>query len=163
MAEPHTYTDSPVVERGHPLLGAFAPDGRIRIDGGPERLRQLLGHDFVGLVFATNATDAAAVVRAARSRPWHVAARLFVVLPPDVSPAGLPASVRVAVTEDGELARHYANGAGPVWWLARPDGHLAAKDERGERFASALTAAVGATGTDAPHRLPVGYQRPEGM
>lgn len=58
MAEPYVYDDSPIVDRGtHPLLGHFAPDGWVTIDGRPERIRRLLGDGFVVLCFGTEPED----------------------------------------------------------------------------------------------------------
>jgi hypothetical protein len=44
---------------------------------------------------------------------------------------------------DTELLGVYGAARG-TWWIVRPDGRLAAKGERGERFADALNTAVGA-------------------
>ncbi|QFZ21201.1 FAD-dependent monooxygenase [Saccharothrix syringae] len=142
MAEPHHYTDSPLVRTGHPLLGAFAPDGEVLVDGARTRLRRLLGAGFVGLLVARDAREAAGLAEAAWTRQWDVPARLVAVLPPGAATDGLPAEVTAAVAVDDALARTYGTG----WWLVRPDGHLAARDERGERFASGLQAAAGIVG-----------------
>src|SRR5215470_2752294 len=64
MAEPYTYTDSAIVQRagGDPMLGSFAKDGRITAGGEKSRLRRLLGEQFVGLVFASDAKRAGELV-----------------------------------------------------------------------------------------------------
>lgn len=148
MAEPFTYTGSPLVRTGHPLLGAFAPDGRVVVDGVPTRLRTLLGAGFVGLVFASTGAEAADVAEAAWARPWDVPARLVAVLPPGAPVDGLSAEITVATAVDDGLD---AYGSG--WWLVRPDGHLAARDRSGESFPSALRAAAGIVGAELVDRV----------
>ncbi|PRY45228.1 FAD-dependent monooxygenase [Umezawaea tangerina] len=142
MAEPYTYTDSPLVRTGHPLLGAFAPDGPVVVDGRQTRLRTLLGAGFVGLVFASDASEAADVAEAAWARPWDVPARLVAVLPPGASADGLSPEITVATAVDDALEVY-----GTGWWLVRPDGHLAARDGLGESFPSALRASAGIVGS----------------
>ncbi|HEX5404680.1 MAG TPA: FAD-dependent monooxygenase [Pseudonocardiaceae bacterium] len=151
MAEPYVYTDSPIVQPAgdDPLLGSFAPDMRVTFDGGPTRLRRLLGRRFVGLCFAATAARAAELVEQARSGKWDAPAGLVVVLPSGVSADRLPADVRIARSEDTELLARYGIERG-TWWLARPDGHLAARGEHGDGFATALRTAAG-VGT-ANHR-----------
>ncbi|WP_222598406.1 FAD-dependent monooxygenase [Lentzea tibetensis] len=144
MAEPYHYTDSAIIQKGHPLLGAFAPDGRVYVNGSPTRLRRLLGDEFVGLVFARNRIEAVEMIDAAQLRPWPLPANLVVVLPYGSSVAGLPPEVTVAMAEDERLFDTYGTG----WWLARPDGHLAATGHRGEEFFSALRAAAGIVASD---------------
>jgi len=144
MAEPYTYTDSAIVQRagGDPMLGSFAKDGRITVGGEKSRLRRLLGEQFVGLVFASDAKRAGELVTAARSRPWDIDAQLVVVLPPDAAAGELPTDVRVVRTADGDLLAAYGAARG-TWWVARPDGHLAARGERGEDFSLALRTSAG--------------------
>ncbi|WP_083753574.1 FAD-dependent monooxygenase [Actinosynnema sp. ALI-1.44] len=150
MAEPYTYTDSPIVQTGHPLLGAFAPDGWVRVNGTRTRLRQLLGAQFVGLFFAADGVE---IVEAARSNPWNVLPGLVLVLPPGAPTNEPPLGVTVAVAEDDQLATTYGALSGPVWWLARPDGHLAARGEDGADFARALRESIGIP-TSQAHRQP---------
>jgi 3-(3-hydroxy-phenyl)propionate hydroxylase len=169
MAEPYVYTESSIVQPAgagagagtgaDALLGSFAPDGHLHADGERTRLRRLLGHGFVGLLFAPDAARAAALVEKARSKPWAVPARLVVVLPAgapdgslpaDSSPAdSLPADVVVARTGDSALLTAYGADRA-TWWLARPDGHLAARGESGADFAAALRMAVGTPSQDRP-------------
>ncbi len=127
---------------GHPLLGAFAPDGPVVVDGRQTRLRTLLGAGFVGLVFASDASEAADVAEAAWARPWDVPARLVAVLPPGASADGLSPEITVATAVDDALEVY-----GTGWWLVRPDGHLAARDGLGESFPSALRASAGIVGS----------------
>ena len=142
MAEPYVYTDSPIVQKGHPLLGTFAADGRVHVDGAATRLRRLLGESFVGLIVAADAGRAADLVEAIRSQPWPVAARLVVLLPAGSPIDGLAAEATVATGEDAALLEIYGAQAG-TWWLARPDGHLAAQGEHGQQFGPALRTALG--------------------
>ncbi|UBU17872.1 FAD-dependent monooxygenase [Nonomuraea gerenzanensis] len=146
MAQPYTYDDSPIVQTGHPMLGSFARDGHLRMNGGRTRLRRLLGAEFVLLVFAATAERAKELIDAARSRPWVVPARVVAVLPLDGSARPLPAGVEVARAEDAEVAQAYGSVQG-TWWLVRPDGHLAARGARGEEVAPALGAAIGSPAT----------------
>jgi 3-(3-hydroxy-phenyl)propionate hydroxylase len=151
MAEPYVYTDSPIVQRrgDDALLGSFAPDGRVRVGAESTRLRRLLGDGFVGLCFAPDAARAAELVDGARARPWRVPARLVAVLPAGTAAGDLPAHVTVAHAEDPALLRDY-DGEHGTWWLARPDGHLAARGDHGEDFAAALHAGAGDTREDRP-------------
>ncbi|RVU23853.1 FAD-dependent oxidoreductase [Streptomyces antnestii] len=152
MAEPYVYKESPIVQAGDDaLLGSFAPDGHVDVDGERTRLRRLLGDGFVGLCFATEAASATEFVVDARAKPWHLPARLVVVLPAGASAQGLPADVVVAHTDDPSLLGPYGADAG-TWWLARPDGHLAACGKEGGGFADALSMAVR---SPAPYRHPV--------
>jgi 3-(3-hydroxy-phenyl)propionate hydroxylase len=145
MTEPYVYTDSPIVQQaaGDPLLGSFAPDGKICQPGLPSRLRRLFGAQFVGLYFATGAADARLFVERASSRPWAVPVRLVLVLPPGSDATSLPADVLVVHDQDGALRKTYGGAA--LWWVVRPDGHLAASGtgESAGGFARALLGAVG--------------------
>lgn len=144
MAEPFVYQDSPIVQAAgdEPLLGTFAPDALVTLGGEPTRLRRLLGRRFVGLCFATSAARAAQLVEGARSNEWEAPAELVVVLPGDATTEDLPADVRFVRSGDAEPLAGYGVERG-TWWLARPDGHLAACGDRGEDFASALRTAAG--------------------
>ena len=138
-----------------PLLPTSTPGGRAPsnkkyerscylFDGGPTRLRRLLGQRFVGLCFASSGSRAAELVAKARSREWAVPAELVVVLPADAPTEGVPGGVRVVRSEDTALLARYGVARG-TWWLARPDGHLAARGNDGEDFAAALRTAAGVT------------------
>jgi 2-polyprenyl-6-methoxyphenol hydroxylase and related FAD-dependent oxidoreductases len=151
MAEPYVYRDSPLVEAdpGVPLLGAFAPDGVVDVDGTRTRLRRLLGDGFVALCFAPDARAAEALAAQVRARPADPPVRIVAVLP-DPAPAGaLPPEVTVARAADAALLAVY--GAGPgTWWLVRPDGHLAARGRSGAEFTAALHRAIGSPALDRP-------------
>jgi 2-polyprenyl-6-methoxyphenol hydroxylase-like FAD-dependent oxidoreductase len=144
---PRAYGDSPLIQdaAGDPLLGSPAPDGRVLADGEPTGLRRLLGDGFVGLCFAADTARATALIAGVRSRPWKIPATLAVVLPAGVPmPSPDPCAWTVQVHSlDTELLGVYGAARG-TWWIVRPDGRLAAKGERGERFADALNTAVGA-------------------
>jgi 2-polyprenyl-6-methoxyphenol hydroxylase-like FAD-dependent oxidoreductase len=159
MAEPYVYTDSPVVQQGDPLLGRFAPDGRVWVGGVPTRLRRLLGAEFVGLIFAPSVAEVATLAEAARSRPWDVPARLVGVLPPGARAEGLPSGITAALVQNDRLMRTYGGSARPVWWLVRPDGHLSARGERGEQFPDALRASVGARASTVDRSIVKGHHR----
>jgi len=139
MAEPFTYPGSALVQDGHPLLGTFARDAVVHVDGAPTRLRRLLGAGFVVLVLADSGRAAAGVVGAARLRDGDLPVRVVAVLPPGAPTDGLPPHVTVAVAQDATPAGTY----GPGWWLVRPDGHLAAHGPGGPEFPEVLRAAAG--------------------
>lgn len=142
MAQPYVYTESPIIDRGEPLLGTFARDGRIRSpDGDRGRLRTLLGRGFVGLVVAQDARSAAELVAEIRSPRWPVETRLVALLPTGVSTGELPPDVVAVQAEDqGLFATYHAGTSG--WWLIRPDGHLAARGTTGADFWSAVHRAI---------------------
>lgn len=127
LAQPFSYADSPLIDRGGsapglPELGGVAPDAAVRCpaDQTIRRLRELLGGRFVLLLVGGDAMQA---TRLAESLP---------------APAQRP-PIRVVASGLGEphpgvtlldditrrLERVYAP-SGPRAWLIRPDGHLAA-------------------------------------
>lgn len=144
MAEPYVYTDSPIVRPAgdDPLMGAFAPDFTVRVEGEPTRLRRQFGECFLGLVVAEDGARAAQLVTQMKARQWDVPARLVAVLPAGASTEDLPQDVRVVRAEDTELLPTYGGRPG-TWWLVRPDGHLAARGEDGADFAAALHLGAG--------------------
>ncbi|HEX6074165.1 MAG TPA: FAD-dependent monooxygenase [Micromonosporaceae bacterium] len=149
MAEPYVYTDSPIVQRlpGDPLMGSFAPDGRVRVDAEPTRLRRLLGTRFVGLCVASDAASALALMETVRAGTEEIPVDVVVVLPDGTSADGLPADATVARAEEVSLLDSYGAAEG-TWWLVRPDGHLAARGDRHADFSAALRAAVGHASQD---------------
>lgn len=148
MAEPYVYTDSPLVQPAgaDPLLGAFAPDGPVDADGVPTRLRRQLGAGFVALAAASDSAGAAAVLGPlagrARATPWPVPVRLVALLPQGAPAEGLPAGTTVVRTGRADLLATYGADRGG-WWLVRPDGHLAARGDGAENFATALHTGIG--------------------
>jgi 3-(3-hydroxy-phenyl)propionate hydroxylase len=86
MAEPFVYTDSPIVVSGgdNPLIGRMAPDGRLRAQGAPTRLRQLVGREFLALYFARDALAARRFAEQLLAVSSPVPLRLHVILPPAI-------------------------------------------------------------------------------
>ncbi|MFI8828467.1 FAD-dependent monooxygenase [Streptomyces sp. NPDC053431] len=144
MAEPYVYADSPLVQSAadEPLLGAFARDGIVDADGRRTRLRQLLGDGFVALCFAPDTATAADLVAEVRAHAAEPSVRTVAVLPMTAPAGPLPSGVAVVRTADAELLAAYGAATGR-WWLARPDGHLAARGRTGAEFTAALHRAVG--------------------
>ncbi|EWM18485.1 FAD-dependent monooxygenase [Kutzneria sp. 744] len=137
MAEPYVYTCSPIVQPSDDsLLGSFAPD--LPIVEEPLRLRRLLGHRFVALCFATTGRRAAELLQQARSSSCD----LVVVMPEGAPTDGVPADARVVRSSDAAALARYGT-VGGTWWVARPDGHLAARGTKGEDFAAALRFSAG--------------------
>ena len=125
MAEPYVYIDSPIVDFSapHPLLGSFAPDGWVDLDGRRERIRRLFGQEFVGLYLGRDAAAAQRFVdRALADGP----ARLVLVLTPEAAAGIAPRDGVVVVTDGGDRLRADYHAEQPTWLLVRPDGHIAA-------------------------------------
>lgn len=142
MAEPYIYTDSAIVDPpgAHPLLGHFAPDGWVTVDGRRQRIRRLYGHDFVAVRFASDAGDGRRFVDAVLATAPLPPVRLAVVLPDGADPsagAGLPDGVAVAVDAGPGLRATYG-AERPCWLLVRPDGHVAAVGDDGAGVRAAL-------------------------
>jgi 3-(3-hydroxy-phenyl)propionate hydroxylase len=138
MAEPFVYPASPIVDSpaGHPLMGGFAPDGWVQVDGRRTRIRRLFGHGFVVLYFGDDPAAAGRFVERAsadlaRLPEWPV--RLVVVVDePTAATLDRPGEqVVVAADVDGQIRRGYRMPA-PGWLLVRPDGHLAAAATAGQ-------------------------------
>lgn len=113
---------------------------------GPTRLRQLLGAGFVALAAASDGARAAAVLgplaERARTAPWPVPVRLVALLPQGAPADGLPEGTTAVRTGRAELLTTYGAERGG-WWLVRPDGHLAARGDGAEHFATALHTGIG--------------------
>jgi 3-(3-hydroxy-phenyl)propionate hydroxylase len=144
MAEPFVYRGSPIVQASatEPLLGAFAPDGRVLVGGAPSRLRRHLGAGFVALLPVPDEAAARDVVDRARSLPTADAVRLVVLLPPGASPFDLPGATVLVEDVGRPLTEPYRRAPGG-WWLVRPDGHLAAHRRTPEELPDAVSAALG--------------------
>lgn len=139
MAEPFVYAGSPIVEReSSPLAGHLAPDGAVTPavtpagtpagssqSGGARRLREVLGSGFVGLYVGPDAADASRFAYRALACIGAVPVHPVVVLPPDVS-GHLPADVIRLSDTEGSLASVYNPAGIGMWYLLRPDGHIAA-------------------------------------
>jgi 3-(3-hydroxy-phenyl)propionate hydroxylase len=129
LAQPFSYTASPIVMPGPrdarlPEMGAVAPDAAcapVSNNGGPTRIRELLGGNFVVLLLGEHPRQATtAAIRASRlawPAPCDVVA---------IGPDKPLAQVTVLTDSRGEVRRAYG-GAGASAFLVRPDGHLAAR------------------------------------
>src|SRR5215470_5638273 len=136
MAEPYIYTDSPIVasDPASPLVGCFAPDGEIRVDGRPSRLRRLLGAEFVVLYFGADPRQALRFARRALAERGPVPMRLYLVLPDGVEIAGLPEGA--GIVHGGPRLRETYDAEQPCWYLIRPDSHIAASHFATSHFAT---------------------------
>ncbi|MDH6226749.1 MULTISPECIES: FAD-dependent monooxygenase [Streptomyces] len=149
MAEPHTYTASPVVESAdrHPLLGSFAPDARVAAPG-VRRVRELYGQGFTGLYFAPDRAAAREFAERALADTRGLDARLVVVLregeravPTAGDASDMPAGVTVLRDRDSVLSHAYRAAEGSCL-IVRPDGHIAAllpDASRPEGFGASLS------------------------
>lgn len=118
MAEPFTYTDSPIVRSGgNPVVGAFAPDGWVERAGERVRLRTLFGAGFVCLRFTAGGLSLQALRVGAVPEPGH-----FTL----ADPSGRVREIYRAQEDD--------------WFLVRPDGHIAASGGPDVDVADVLTA-----------------------
>ena len=130
MSEPFVYTNSPIIASrpDSPLVGQFAPDAMVLVDGRPVRLRTLFGTEFVGLYFGADAAEAGRFARLALTNGrTAVPLRLYLILPAGVTVPDLPESAQVIQeVEDVAGARHTYQVAGSRWFLVRPDSHIAA-------------------------------------
>lgn len=168
MAEPFVYESSPIVERASsPLAGHLAPDGAVThastpgTPAGPSqgdrirRLREILGSGFVGLYVGPDAAEAARFAERALagSGGAGVPVRPVVVLPPHVA-GDLPSGVIRLSDTGGSLAPVYNPAGTGMWYLVRPDGHVAAA-RPGHAIgdlAGVLAACTGAAATSLPGR-----------
>jgi 3-(3-hydroxy-phenyl)propionate hydroxylase len=124
MAEPYVYGDSPIVQpREHsPVLGAFAPDGAVRLGAGTTRLRTTLGAGFVALCFARDSAAAKRFLAEAAVVATAVPVTCVGIVP-DV-PADAESDPSIVVDVDGSVRAAYRAQDGD-WFLVRPDGHVA--------------------------------------
>jgi 2-polyprenyl-6-methoxyphenol hydroxylase-like FAD-dependent oxidoreductase len=144
MAEPYVYDASPIVDSasGHGLLGQFAPDGWVQLDGRRERIRRLFGAGFTVLWFGVDVDEAR---RFAENAPVPV----VLVLPAGAEFGAPPEHVTVA-HEDGPELRAAYGAERPTWLLVRPDGHVAAGyDVDGGAEVADVLARCGQTSADA--------------
>jgi 3-(3-hydroxy-phenyl)propionate hydroxylase len=127
MAEPFSYRESSLIDASadSPLLGQFAPDAKIYIDGEKSRLRKLFGDAFVCLFFGTP-NEARQFAALTRDLTPPVPLR-FVAAFPQGAQAGLCAPhIKVATYDDILFFRNFYSGKAS-WYLVRPDGHIASR------------------------------------
>jgi 3-(3-hydroxy-phenyl)propionate hydroxylase len=127
MAEPFTYTDSPIVDASdrHPLLGALAPDLRVTAGGVETRLRRLFGQTFVLLYFATDVPMAAHFIERIVPGSWPLPLGFVVVVPRGTDMAGVT-MLQAIVVRDEEEERSAVYSGDRNSYLVRPDGHIGA-------------------------------------
>ena len=147
MAEPYVYDDSRIVDPPgrHPLLGRFAPDGRIAA-AGTDRLRRLFGAGFTGLHFADDPRAGAEFAgRALKAAPTATGFVLVVPEDPGPGPAGPPPSAVTVVADPGGALRTAYRAADGTCFVVRPDGHLGAVLDTAEpdAFAAAVARCAG--------------------
>jgi 3-(3-hydroxy-phenyl)propionate hydroxylase len=137
MAEPFTYTESPLLTpdeapvddwQGAPPTGSMAPDAPCACWSGgecvPSFLRNLLGSGFVVLYFAAQVGEERPFLEAACPNLPDIPLRVFTILaqPPQVPIPGL-----FLVDESGALRQAFGNAHPGTLYLVRPDGHIAAR------------------------------------
>jgi 2-polyprenyl-6-methoxyphenol hydroxylase-like FAD-dependent oxidoreductase len=151
MAEPFVYTDSPIVEDPvrHPIMGHFAPDGWVSVQGRRERIRRQYGDGFVGLYFGSDARSALRFIQQARAHDTGLPVKLVLVQPSDVDIEQL-ADVAVVRPESDQLLADY-HAKPDTWLLIRPDGHVSAAGDgaHADHFTAALLRAAVALGAPA--------------
>jgi 2-polyprenyl-6-methoxyphenol hydroxylase-like FAD-dependent oxidoreductase len=127
MAEPFVYADSPIVDPGgSPLAGHLAPDGAVASDGGPRRLREALGAGFLGMYVGADPGEASRFVAQVLAAGEPVPVHPVVVLPPGVEGHRVPAGATLLRDAEGTLGAAYNPAGEAMWYLVRPDGHIAA-------------------------------------
>jgi len=130
MSEPFVYTNSPIIASrpDDPLVGQFAPDAMVLVEGQPVRLRTLFGTEFVGLYFGADPAKAGAFARLGLADDsTAVPMRLYLIVAAGVTVPDLPDGARVIhEVDDRARASHAYHVSGSCWYLVRPDSHIAA-------------------------------------
>lgn len=154
MAEPFSYRDSPIVDStgGHPLIGTFAPDceiwaGADQTGTTRRRIRHFFGHRFV-LLLAVNDMEQArwfanAAWTAISLSPGKFPHLDVVVVLPETLSAN-PLDGFTVLYEPTKAFRAEYRAHEPMWFLIRPDGHIAAVSRIGpqETLVDALAKTV---------------------
>lgn len=153
MAQPFVYAASPIIPPtpGHPLLGAFAPDGWVIGVHGRSRIRQHLGLRFVAICFDSGTQELQRFLETTGGDELPVPLVRLLVLP---SGAVSPSASRIEVVHhaDAALRRAYFATVRTAF-LIRPDGHVAAAfdAEMGPvRFLRLLERTLGGTIGETP-------------
>lgn len=150
MAEPFVYSESPIVDTAGSgdLVGSLAPDGEVIVEGRRRSLRSLLGGEFVCFCFVDDAQEARGFLERARGPETGSPVRFLVIVPGEVaSRTSLPEGVAALDGPPGVAGVYRSNG--PVWYLLRPDRHIAASGaiapaaDGADRFRRALDASAG--------------------
>lgn len=141
MAEPHVYTESPIVAGGHVLSGKLAPDGKVYEKGVETRLRKYFGHAFACVYFAKDAEDATAFVKHQEDTTNQPGIGIVVVLPSAQAIESIGPNTCIVTSDDPDLTEHYGCRRGE-WILVRIDGHVASHGAHADRVLDAFRSAV---------------------
>lgn len=136
MAEPFVYRNSSLIPKDvkNPLIGQYAPDGRIFLGKRKSRLRKLFDHQFVCLFFGSQ-DEAGRFVGTVNQMELPIPVKLVTAFPAGHEIGPMPANVTVATYDDILTYQSFYDGRA-AWYLVRPDGHIATRRNLDE--ASAL-------------------------
>jgi 2-polyprenyl-6-methoxyphenol hydroxylase-like FAD-dependent oxidoreductase len=162
MAEPFVYKGSSLIPMAEadPLVGQFAPDARIHVDGVKTRLRKLFGDGFTCLFFGSR-HEASEFMAIASELSLPVPLRFVAAFPRGGDIAPLGENVTVATYDDILFFRNFYNGKA-AWYLVRPDGHIATKQPLSEAVALKAILAQCAGCASAAQQPDVSRDRPPG-
>jgi 3-(3-hydroxy-phenyl)propionate hydroxylase len=127
MAEPFVYKGSSLIPAAEadPLIGQFAPDARIHVDGVRTRLRKLFGDGFVCLFFGSR-HEAGELMAMVKEQSLPVPLSFVAAFPQGGEIAPFTEKITVATYDDILFFRNFYTGKA-TWYLVRPDGHIATK------------------------------------
>lgn len=127
MAEPYTYTDSPINEyiSKDPLIGSFAPDSIISVANQKTRLRKFFGNTFVCLYFGNDPQAGISFAKQILMAQSKIRIHIILAFPASAGVDDLSDDrITIAHYNNPELATQYQSKH-PRWYLVRPDGHIA--------------------------------------